>query len=70
MLAAVRLTDVPVGHSVVHAGEPAEYWVGLVNGLVAQQVSSESGRLATLTCVGPAPPSMREDRDEEIAPTC
>ena len=53
VLAAVRLTDVPVGQCVVHAGEPAEYWVGLVNGLVVQQVSSESGRLATLTCVGP-----------------
>ena len=45
VLAAVRLTEVPVGHCVVHAGETAEYWIGLVNGLVMQQVSSESGRL-------------------------
>ena len=53
VLAAVRLADVPAGHCVIHAGEPAEYWIGLVSGLVVQQVSSESGRLATLTCVGP-----------------
>jgi CRP/FNR family transcriptional regulator, cyclic AMP receptor protein len=53
VLAAVRLADVPAGHCVVRAGEPAEHWAGLVSGLVVQQVSSESGRLATLTCVGP-----------------
>lgn len=53
VLATVRLADVPAGHCVIHAGDSAEYWIGLVSGLVVQQVSSESGRLATLTCVGP-----------------
>jgi CRP/FNR family transcriptional regulator, cyclic AMP receptor protein len=53
VLASVRLIDVPEGNCVVQAGEHAEYWVGLVNGLVVQQVSSDSGRLATLTCIGP-----------------
>jgi CRP/FNR family cyclic AMP-dependent transcriptional regulator len=53
VLAAVRLIDVLEGQYVVHAGESAEYWVGLVDGLVVQQVSSENGRLATLTCIGP-----------------
>lgn len=53
VLAAVRLVDVPAGQCLVRAGDPAEYWVGLVSGLVVQQVSGEDGRLATLTCVGP-----------------
>lgn len=53
VLASVRLVEVPAGHRVVQAGESAEFWVGLVEGLVVQQVSSENGRLATLTCVSP-----------------
>lgn len=53
VLASVRRAEVTAGHCLVRAGEPAEYWVGLVDGLVVQQVSSEDGRLATLTCVGP-----------------
>jgi len=53
VLASVRNVHITAGHCLVREGDPAEYWVGLVDGLVVQQVSDASGRVATLTCVSP-----------------
>ena len=45
-----RSVVVAAGAHVVHCGEKAAFWVGLMDGVVVQQVTSDAGRVTALTC--------------------
>lgn len=47
--AATRGLAVGEGDYLLHAGDPAQHWIGIVDGLVLQQVTSAAGKPATLT---------------------
>ena len=46
---AARAIDVQKDDYLVRAGDQAEHWVGLMDGLVVQQVTNEAGRVTVLT---------------------
>ena len=43
--------SVPVGGYAMRCGDPAEHWVGVIDGLIKMSVSQADGRLATFTGV-------------------
>jgi len=49
VISSSRELAVRTGEYVVHTGELAEYWIGLFDGLVVQQVSNKDGKPAALT---------------------
>lgn len=42
---------VPVGGHAIHCGEPADHWIGVIEGLVKMTVSEPDGRISTFTGV-------------------
>lgn len=44
---------IPVGGHAIRVGEPAQCWVGVIDGLLKMSVTRENGRHATLTGVMP-----------------
>ena len=42
---------VPLGGCAMHCGEPAEHWIGVIDGLIKMSVSQADGRQATFTGV-------------------
>jgi hypothetical protein len=53
VLADVIQREVPAGQFVARSGDVVEHWMGLVDGYAKMSVSSQDGRLSTLTGVGP-----------------
>ena len=53
VLAEVIQRDVPAGQFIALSGDVVEHWMGLVDGYAKMSVSSQDGRLSTLTSVGP-----------------
>jgi len=51
VIAETRERRVPVGGYAIRCGEPAEYWIGVIEGLVKMSVSRADGRHATFTGV-------------------
>lgn len=47
---SARDVVVAAGEHVVQAGERAAFWVGLIEGVVVQQVTNNAGRITALTC--------------------
>jgi len=42
---------VPAGGYALHMGDPAEYWVGIIEGLLKMSVTAPDGKVSTLTGV-------------------
>lgn len=53
VLANVIQRDVPAAQFIARSGDVVEHWMGLVDGYAKMSVSSQDGRLSTLTGVGP-----------------
>jgi CRP/FNR family cyclic AMP-dependent transcriptional regulator len=51
VVAETRERHVPAGGYAMRCGEPAEHWIGLIDGLVKMSVSQADGRQSTLTGV-------------------
>lgn len=51
VIAETRERQVPVGGYAIRCGEPAEHWIGVIEGLVKMSVSRADGRHATFTGV-------------------
>jgi CRP/FNR family transcriptional regulator, cyclic AMP receptor protein len=52
VLASAREAVVPKGACVVRAGDRADHWVGLMDGIVVQMVVSGDGEATVLTAAG------------------
>lgn len=52
VLATASERSVAVGEWVVQVGEPAEHWLGVIDGVLKMQVGPPDGRTSTLTGVG------------------
>jgi CRP/FNR family transcriptional regulator, cyclic AMP receptor protein len=52
VLAGAREAVVPKGACVVRAGDRADHWVGLMDGIVVQMVVSGDGEATVLTAAG------------------
>ncbi len=42
---------IPTGGHAIHCGEPADHWIGVIDGLVKMTVSEPDGRISTFTGV-------------------
>ena len=51
VLAETRERHVPEGGYALRCGEPADQWIGIIEGLVKMSVSHADGRLSTFTGV-------------------
>ena len=51
VLAETRERHVPAGGYALRCGEPADHWIGIIEGLVKMSVSHADGRLSTFTGV-------------------
>jgi len=51
VIAETRERRVPAGGYAIRCGEPAEHWIGVIEGLVKMSVSQADGRHATFTGV-------------------
>ena len=52
VLSETRERQVPDGGYALRCGEPAEHWIGIIDGLVKMSVSHADGRQSTFTGVG------------------
>ena len=53
VLGEVMERAVPAGQFIARSGDVVEHWMGLVDGYAKMSVTSQDGRLSTLTGVGP-----------------
>ncbi|MES2972220.1 MAG: Crp/Fnr family transcriptional regulator [Pseudomonadota bacterium] len=51
VISETRERQVPAGGYAIRCGEPAEHWIGVIDGLVKMSVSQADGRQSTLTGV-------------------
>jgi len=51
-VAESRERPVPVGGYVARMGQPAEHWIGVIDGLMKMSVTSPDGKVSTLTGMG------------------
>lgn len=51
VVAETRERSVPAGGYAIRCGEPADHWIGIIEGLVKMSVSQADGRQSTLTGV-------------------